>query len=225
MKTLLLIEDDPALGQGVKMVLQNENLQIRLCSCLAEARKALAGEGFDLVILDINLPDGNGLDFLSELRKSSMVPVILLTANDLETDVVMGLEAGADDYITKPFSLAILRARVHNQLRRNAMGTENVFATSMFQFDFDRMEFRKNGVPVELSKTEQKLLRILTENRGQTLGRAALVDYIWTNGADYVDENALSVTVRRLRSKLEDTPSKPRFIKTVYGLGYTWAED
>ena len=107
----------------------------------------------------------------------------------------MGLEAGADDYITKPFSLAILRARVHNQLRRNAMGTENVFATSMFQFDFDRMEFRKNGVPVELEQDRTEAAAdFRTENRGQTLGRAALVDYIWTSGADYVDENALSVT-------------------------------
>ena len=92
-----------------------------------------------------------------------------------------------------------------------------------FSFDFDRMEFRKDGQPIELSKTEQKLLRVLVENRGQTLTRAALVDRIWTDGAEYVDENALSVTVKRLRDKLEDTPSKPRYLKTVYGIGYTWA--
>ena len=132
-----------------------------------------------------------------------------------------GLELGADDYITKPFSLAVLRARVNTQLRRTA--APQAERVQLDGFDFGRMEFSRNGVPVELSKTEQKLLRLLVEHRGQTLTRAALVDRIWTDGAEYVDENALSVTVKRLRDKLEDMPSKPRYIKTVYGLGYTWA--
>ena len=134
-----------------------------------------------------------------------------------------GLELGADDYITKPFSLAVLRARVNTQLRRTAAPQAERVQLDGFTFDFGRMEFSRNGVPVELSKTEQKLLRLLVEHRGQTLTRAALVDRIWTDGAEYVDENALSVTVKRLRDKLEDMPSKPRYIKTVYGLGYTWA--
>ena len=146
-----------------------------------------------------------------------------MTANDLETDIVAGLELGADDYITKPFSLAVLRARVNTQLRRTAAPRAERVQLDGFTFDFGRMEFSRNGVPVELSKTEQKLLRLLVEHRGQTLTRAALVDRIWTDGAEYVDENALSVTVKRLRDKLEDMPSKPRYIKTVYGLGYTWA--
>ena len=151
------------------------------------------------------------------------MPVILLTANDLETDVVTGLESGADDYITKPFSLAILRARVNAQLRRGAHGSRPPVELDGFRFDFERMDFRKAGQSVELSKTEQKLLRLLIENRGQTLSRATLIDRIWTDGAEYVDENALSVTVKRLRDKLEDTPSNPRYLKTVYGMGYTWA--
>ena len=142
---------------------------------------------------------------------------------DLETDIVAGLELGADDYITKPFSLAVLRARVNTQLRRTAAPQAERVQLDGFTFHFGRMEFSRNGVPVELSKTEQKLLRLLVEHRGQTLTRAALVDRIWTDGAEYVDENALSVTVKRLRDKLEDMPSKPRYIKTVYGLGYTWA--
>ena len=120
-------------------------------------------------------------------------------------------------------SLAVLRARVNAQLRRTAAPQAEQVQLDGFTFDFGRMEFSRNGVPVELSKTEQKLLRLLVEHRGQTLTRAALVDRIWTDGAEYVDENALSVTVKRLRDKLEDTPSKPRYIKTVYGLGYTWA--
>ena len=147
--------------------------------------------------------------------------MILITANDMETDIVVGLESGADDYITKPFSLAVLRARVNTQLRKTAAG-ETRICIDAFAFDFERMEYRKNGAEVTLSKTEQKLLRLLVENRGRVLSRADLVDRIWTDGAEYVDENALSVTVKRLRDKLEETPSKPQYLKTVYGIGYTW---
>ena len=223
MKDLLIVEDDRALGEGIRLALQAPELRLQLCHTLAEAGALAARQPFDLLILDINLPDGNGLDFLRALRQEHAVPVILLTANDLETDIVAGLELGADDYITKPFSLAVLRARVHAQLRRGTPAPAERVEIDRFSFDFGRMEFQRDGQPVELSKTEQKLLRLLVENRGRTLTRAQLVDRIWTDGAAYVDENALSVTVKRLRDKLEETPSRPRFIKTVYGLGYTWA--
>ena len=223
MKDLLIVEDDRALGEGIRLALQSPELQLRLCHTLAEAGALVARQPFDLLILDINLPDGNGLDFLRALRQEHAVPVILLTANDLETDIVAGLELGADDYITKPFSLAVLRARVNAQLRRGTPALSARYEAEGLFLDFDRMEFQRDGQPVELSKTEQKLLRLLVENRGRTLTRAQLVDRIWTDGAAYVDENALSVTVKRLRDKLEETPSKPQYIKTVYGLGYTWA--
>ncbi|WP_308527718.1 response regulator transcription factor [uncultured Oscillibacter sp.] len=223
MKDLLIVEDDRALGEGIRLALQAPELRLQLCHTLAEAGALAARQPFDLLILDINLPDGNGLDFLRALRQEHAVPVILLTANDLETDIVAGLELGADDYITKPFSLAVLRARVHAQLRRGTPAQTERVEIDRFSFDFGRMEFQRDGQPVELSKTEQKLLRLLVENRGRTLTRAQLVDRIWTDGAAYVDENALSVTVKRLRDKLEEIPSKPRYIKTVYGLGYTWA--
>lgn len=223
MQKILLIEDDRTLGSGIRLALQNASLQITLCHTLAEGWNVLDRECFDLLILDINLPDGSGLDLLNEVRKISTVPIILLTANDMEMDIVTGLESGADDYITKPFSLAVLRARVNAQLRRSISAKPACTEIDDFQFDFDRMEFRKNGQLIDLSKTEQKLLRILIENRGQTLPRATLVDRIWTDGAEYVDENALSVTVKRLRDKLEDTPSSPKYLKTVYGIGYTWA--
>ena len=223
MQELLLVEDDDALGRGIRLALEGGGLRVTVCRTLAEGRRALEDGAFDLLILDVNLPDGNGLDFLRTLRREHAVPVILLTANDLETDIVAGLELGADDYITKPFSLAVLRARVNAQLRRGAPAQAERVEIDRFSFDFGRMEFQRDGQPVELSKTEQKLLRLLVENRGRTLTRAQLVDRIWTDGAAYVDENALSVTVKRLRDKLEETPSRPRFIKTVYGLGYTWA--
>lgn len=223
MKDLLIVEDDPTLGEGIRLALQAPELRPQLCRSLADAGELLSRRSFDLLILDINLPDGNGLDLLRALRRESEVPVILLTANDLETDIVAGLELGADDYITKPFSLAVLRARVNAQLRRSAPKASQILAMGPFAFDFEKMDFRRDGRGVELSKTEQKLLRVLLENRGHAVPRATLVDRVWTDGADFVEENALSVTVKRLRSKLEADPSKPEYLKTVYGIGYTWA--
>lgn len=223
MDKVLLLEDDLALGQGICLALKRDELQIDRCRSLNEARNVSISD-YALLILDINLPDGSGLDYLRELRENRCaVPVIMLTANDIETDVVVGLESGADDYITKPFSLAILRARVNAQLRREQKRENSVYRAEPFLFDFDRMVFRKAGQQIELSKTEQKLLRILLNNRGMTVSRAVLVDRIWSDGAEYVDENALSVTMKRLRDKLEEDPSKPTYLKTVYGLGYTWA--
>lgn len=244
MKSILIVEDDRALGEGLCLALKDPELDLTLCRTLSAARPALVERNFDLLLLDINLPDGNGLDLLREVRQTAPVrqtasvrqaasarqggalPVILLTANDMETDIVAGLESGADDYVTKPFSLAVLRARVNAQLRRADGGAPphgGPLVLENFSFDFDRMEFRRDGRLIELSKTEQKLLRLLVENRGRTLPRGTLVDRIWTDGAEYVDENALSVTVKRLRGKLEENPSKPRFLKTVYGIGYVWA--
>ena len=224
MKHILLLEDDAALGQGIRFALENDGVHVELCATLSQAQNLLTGADFDLLILDVNLPDGSGLDLLRNVRRGhSGIPVILLTANDLETDIVVGLESGADDYITKPFSLAVLRARVNAQLRRGAPARTATAELDVFSFDFEWMEFRKNGQLIELSKTEQRLLRLLVENRGRTLSRETLLERVWPNGAEYVEENALSVTVKRLRDKLEDTPSKPRFLKTVYGIGYTWA--
>ena len=225
MKRILIVEDDRALGDGLCLALKAPALELTLCRTLSAARAALEAGSFDLLVLDVNLPDGSGLDLLRRLRAGgNPVPVILLTANDMETDIVAGLESGADDYVTKPFSLAVLRARVNVQLRRSEGPPKGgPLVLENFFFDYERMEFRRDGQPVDLSKTEQKLLRILVENRGRTLPRSLLVDRVWTDGAEYVDENALSVTVKRLRGKLEENPSRPRFLKTVYGIGYVWA--
>ena len=224
MKEILLLEDDSALGRGICLALTGPETRVTLAATLAQARSLLSGGAcYDLLLLDVNLPDGSALDLLGDLRRAgSAAPVILLTANDLETDIVTGLDAGADDYMTKPFSLAVLRARVDVQLRRAALRPSPVVELGPFRFDFENMVFRRGNAAVELSKTEQKLLRLLVENRGRTLTRSFLVDRIWTDGAEYVDENALSVTVKRLRDKLEEQPSRPVFLKTVYGLGYTW---
>ena len=200
MKRILIVEDDRALGDGLCLALKGPEAEAVLCRTLSAARSALGAGDFDLVVLDVNLPDGNGLDFLRELR------------------------GGANRTPAEPLPLAVLRARVNAQLRRDRGAVQSgPLVLDGFSFDFERMEFRRDGRLIDLSKTEQKLLRILVENRGRTLPRELLVDRVWTDGAEYVDENALSVTVKRLRGKLEDTPSKPRYLKTVYGIGYVWS--
>ncbi len=221
-RKILIIEDDIALSKGIVLALKDDDNEFSQAYSLESAREQMKLIEFTLIILDVNLPDGDGFELLSEVRERSAVPIIMLTANDMEIDIVTGLEMGADDYITKPFSLMVLRARVNTQLRKS-MKKSNILKIADFEFDFDSMEYKKGGKVIELSKTEQKLLRLLIENKGTTLSRADLVDKIWTDGAEYVDENALSVTVKRLRNKLEETPSKPNYIKTVYGIGYSWA--
>lgn len=225
MKQILLVEDDKVLSNGICLALKSEQITMHQSYDLRYTRELLTQNRFDLILLDINLPDGNGLDLLKELYEKSDTPVIVLTANDMEIDIVTGLEMGAEDYITKPFSLAVLRARVNTQLRRSEYKGKGscLIHIDGYSFDFEHMEFRRNDTIIELSKTEQRLLRVLVENKGIVLSRADLVDYIWTFGAEYVDENALSVTVKRLRDKLEENPAKPAYIKTVYGIGYTWS--
>ncbi len=223
MPHILIVEDDMALSNGIRLALRQDDFIFSQAFNLSSAKKFMKTEGFDLLLLDVNLPDGNGFDFLKEIRKYTKIPVIMLTINDLETDIVTGLELGANDYVTKPFSLMVLRARVNAQLRHNTLLHNEQIVIDDYAFDFGGMEFRKGGILIELSKTEQKLLKILVTNKGRTLTREFLLDKIWTDGAAYVEENALSVTVKRLRDKLEDTPCAPRYIRTVYGIGYVWA--
>lgn len=214
-KTIFIIEDDNALNNGIALALKNTGYSFKQFYTLGEVKDP---DTADLIILDVNLPDGNGFDFLERFRRTSDTPVIILTANDLETDEVTGLELGADDYITKPFSLMVLRARIDKVLKRSSQSQSSCYDDGTYSFDFEKMEFSVKGESVELSKTEQKLLRILVKNKNQTLTREKLIDAVWTGDEEYVDENALSVTVNRLRKKLDATES----IRTVYGIGYVW---
>ena len=223
MKQLLIVEDDQTLNDGLCMALRQDDRKIISCDCLKAARAQLALGIVDFVLLDINLPDGSGLELLKEIKKQKpSLPVVLLTANDTDRDIVQGLETGADDYITKPFSLSVLRARVNTQLRKiedgTGSGSGKVFIDGAYSFNFDKMIFAYNGKQAELSKTEQKLLYYLTQNAPNTTTRDFLIDRLWSDGEEYVDENALSVTVKRLRDKLE----LGNKIKTVYGIGYAW---
>ena len=239
MDFILIVEDDASLAEGLCRALSAEEIQVESCGTLTEAETRLdewERETMPLLLLDVNLPDGNGFDFLKTAKEKYNISVIMLTANDMEMDIVAGLEQGADDYITKPFSLAVLRARVAAQLRRqcciktlsateSAVGiTEHNNTRVMYgkyKFNFRRMQFLVDGQSVELSKTEQKLLRLFVENAGIILNRDMLIDRIWSDGAEFVDENALSVAVKRLRDKL----SAQDYIKTVYGVGYVWKRE
>lgn len=225
---ILIVEDDKSLAAGLCRALQSEEIEAASCGSLQETTQLLqrqqAKDQYALMLLDVNLPDGNGFDFLQEIKKKYGMAVIMLTANDMEIDIVTGLELGADDYITKPFSLAVLRARVATQLRRvreqaetmQSAHRDQVIVIDDYRFDFVRMEYYHGEEQVELSKTEQKLLRLFVENRGISLRRESLLEHIWSSEAEFVDENALSVTVKRLRDKLG---AQDR-IKTVYGIGY-----
>lgn len=223
MPNILIVEDDAALNNGIALSLRQDSYVLSQAFSMQQAREHLQQQQVDLVILDVNLPDGSGFELCRQIRESSLLPIIFLTANDMETDIVTGLELGGDDYITKPFSLMVLRARVSALLRRmDAASSGGRIVLDHFIFDFDNMQFYRSGQEVLLSKTEQKLLKLLVKNRGITLSRALLVDRIWSDGAEYVDENALSVAISRLRSKLERFPAHPEYIHTIYGTGYLW---
>lgn len=226
MKKILIVEDDETLNRGIAIALKRENYQFTSCFTLEQAKTACRKEAFDLIVLDIELPDGSGLEFCQRLRRTGRVPIILLTARDMEVDIVSGLESGADDYITKPFSLMVLRARIHALLRRTESQRKGMtYETEDYFFDFAKMEFYRDKKAVDLSKTEQKLLYLLTHHADTPLSREMLMAEIWQSGTEYVEDNALSVAVRRLRDKLEDEPAKPAHIKTVYGKGYVWLTD
>ncbi|MDD3219679.1 MAG: response regulator transcription factor [Lachnospiraceae bacterium] len=222
-KTILVVEDDNKLNNGVCLALKNDSYTFVQCKTLAEADHALLHEQPSLILLDVNLPDGNGIDFIKQIRLNSQVPIILMTVNNMEVDIVTGLEAGANDYITKPFSLMVLRARVAVQLRDKGNKNNTHFQQDDFDFDFDKMEYICRGNVIELSKTEQKILRILCDNKGATVKRSYLIDEVWQGETEFVDEHALTVAIKRLRDKLEENSANPEYIKTVYGVGYTWA--
>ena len=213
MNKILILEDDRKLNDGIRLALRREDCTFLQCQTIEEARELLKKEKVRLILLDLNLPDGNGLDFLQEIRAKSAVPVIIITANNMETDIVLGLELGA----------MVLRARAGVQLRQQDMSGQTLYREGPFSFDFQRMVFQVRGREVEFSKTEQRLLQKLLENRGATLKRTYLIDEVWSGDTEFVEEHALTVAIKRLRDKIEEDSKNPRYIKTVYGIGYTWA--
>ena len=217
-RKVLVVDDEKLIVKGIRFSLEQDGMEVDCAYDGQEALDYINKNKYDVILLDVMLPVLNGFEVCQQIREFSNVPVIMLTAKGDDMDKILGLEYGADDYITKPFSLAILRARVGAQLRRAKTVKQYKIEIDSYSFDFEKMEFKKDGTLIGLSKTEQKLLRLFVENRGVTLTRNFLVDRIWTDGEEYVDENALSVTVKRLRDKLD----AGGYIKTVYGVGYVW---
>lgn len=219
-----IVEDDRALSDGIALALKEPDLEFIQDAAVREAKESFGEKYPELIILDVNLPDGSGYDYLKWVRERSQLPVLVLTANDMEMDEVKGLTLGTDDYMAKPFSLAVLRARIQALMRRGRIQSQSsyVYEEDGLFFDFGSLVFTREGQPLSLSVNEQRLLRLFVENRGRVLTRNVLIDRLWSDGGEYVDENALSVTVNRLRSKLEDKRDDISYIKTIYGQGYMW---
>ena len=218
MKRILIVEDDDAIRTGLCQSLSSDVLEIVGVEDLASAGRCLAAERFDLLLLDCNLPDGNGIDFCRELMQKSSVPVIFLTVRDSEIDEVAAFRAGACDYVKKPFSLMVLRERIAALLERTERRSD-LYVDRRYRFDFGSMDFSVDGERVYLGATECRLLAVLVKNAGQVLTRPALTDALWEGGEE-LNENALSVTVSRLRGRLGE-----KSIATIYGLGYMWVGD
>ena len=223
-KTLILVvEDDTPVHNLITTTLKTHDYKYISAKNGAGAIMEASTHNPDIVLLDLGLPDIDGVEVIEKIRSWSNMPIIVISARSEDTDKIEALDAGADDYITKPFSLMVLRARVSVQLRNKEAAAKNSMELDGFEFYFDKMEFFKNGELIELSKTEQKLLKVLCENRGKVVKREYLIDEVWQGDTEFVDAHALTVAVKRLRDKLEDDTQKPEYIKTVYGIGYTWA--
>lgn len=218
---LFVLEDDAAIGIGLSYSLKNEGYDVTVAKNVKSAYEILNKETFSLYILDLTLPDGSGYDVCREIKKSGDFPVIFLTAYDDEVNVVMGLDLGADDYISKPFRIKELLARIKSVLRRYSKDSpDGVVSVGSIKVNTNEAKVYKNGAEIILTAMEYKLLLIFINNRGKVLSRQRLLEDIWDVAGDFVNDNTLTVYIKRLRDKIEEDPAKPQIIKTVRGLGY-----
>ena len=224
MKRLFLLEDDLSLISGLSFALKKQGYEVIVARTTLEADALWERGEYDLAVLDVSLPDGSGFDFCRKIRLTSKVPVIFLTAADEETDIIMGLDIGGDDYITKPFKLAIFMSRINALLRRS----EN-FNTTVTEWNSNDItvkllkgEVYKRGELLNLTAGEYKLLCLFMENPDQILSPEQILGKLWDCSENYIDSNSLTVYIRRLRTKIEDNPGEPKRIVTVRGMGYKW---
>lgn len=226
MKQIFFVEDDASLRNGVGYALTKQGYALTTARTSAEARQLWKAGRYDLVILDVALPDGSGFDLYREIRAQSKVPLLFLTAADEETDIIMGLDMGGDDYITKPFKLAVFLSRVNALLRRSENfdrpQAEPVLQSNGILVQLLQQEVTKDGVPLDLTAGEYKLLCLFMENPDRVLAPEQILGKLWDCSENYVDNNTLTVYIRRLRRKIEDDPSEPRRIVTVRRMGYKW---
>lgn len=222
---VFLLEDDEAIGIGLKYSLENEGYTVTIATSVKSAFEIINKEKFALYILDLTLPDGSGYDVCKKIKSIGDFPVIFLTAYDDEVNVVMGLELGADDYISKPFRVKELIARIKSVLRRYNRESKCIIKIGNVLINTNKATVFKNGQEVILTAMEYKLFLILLNNRGNILSRNKLLEYIWDVEGDFVNDNTLTVYIKRLRDKIEDDPSAPMIIKTIRGLGYVIEND
>ena len=225
MAKILLVEDDNALSDGIRIALEKDAHSVTPASGFFEALRLLEERRFDLLLLDINLPDGSGTTLCRKVRETDSVPVIFLTANDTEQDMIAGFKTGCDDYIAKPFSITVLRLKIATLLKRSDAGEKkNAFTYKNLEIDFDSMTVRVRGEDCRLTATEYRLLEYMIKNRGRVLTRNMLLEQVWDTDSRFVDENTLSVQIKRLRQKLELDSKNPEYIRTIFGIGYAFGE-
>ena len=222
---ILLVEDNETLAKGLVYSLEQNKYNVIHTLNIKDTINYLIDEKPDLIILDISLPDGNGFDLYNREISKRKIATIFLTAKDDEDDIVKGLELGADDYITKPFSLIVLISKVNAFMRRigNTI-IENIIFCDKLKFDYVENKLTKDKEEILLSKNEGKLLKYLMENSSQTVTKEKLMEALWDIDGNFVDENTVAVNIRRLRQKVEDNPSEPEYIKNIRGVGYTFAK-
>lgn len=227
MDKIMLLEDDLSLIDGLSYALNKQGWNVTVAKTVTEAIRLWRGAAFDLLILDVSLPDGNGFDFCKNVRQVSDVPVLFLTASDEETNVVMGLDIGGDDYVTKPFKLGILISRVNALLRRGrgALGADDSLDSNGITLSLMQGQAFKNHQNLELTSVEYRLLCYFMRNPNRILTKEQIYGQLWDCDGNFVDDNTLSVYIRRLRLKIEDNPERPRKIITVRRMGYKWSVD
>lgn len=224
MKRIFFVEDDLSLIHGLSFALRQQGYEVIVTRTCLEAETLWQAGGFDLVILDVTLPDGSGFDLCRLIRQSSKVPILFLTAADEETDIIMGLDIGGDDYITKPFKLAIFLSRVNALLRRSGdfRQPDDTLQSGGITVHQLTREVIKDGAPVELTASEYKLLCFFLEHPNLVLSPEQILGRLWDCEQNYIDSSTLTVYIRRLRAKIEDDPSRPKRIITVRRMGYKW---
>ena len=224
MKWILLVEDDLSLINGLFFAVKKQGYTLDVAHTKDEADRLWENGAYDLVILDVSLPDGSGFDICKRIRQASKVPIMFLTAMDEETDIIMGLDIGGDDYITKPFKLAVFMSRINALLRRsdNFNQADTELNSNGIRVQLLKGEVYKNNVQVELTAREYKLLCLFMENPDEVLSPEQILNRLWDCDENYIDNNSLTVYIRRLRTKIEDDPGKPKRIMTVRRMGYKW---
>ena len=222
---ILLVEDDTSLIDGLEYTLVKNSFDVRVAQTVQEALALFDQDTFDLLLLDLTLPDGTGFDICRSVRRHSEVPIIFLTSSDEEVNVVMGLDIGGDDYITKPFNLGELVSRIKALLRRARKLRSPILESHGIAVDLMKGSATKNGQSLELTAAEQRLLILFLQNPGMILSRNSILERLWDSPSDFVDDNTLSVYIRRLRRKIEDDPNHPAWLLTVRGTGYKWQSE